>query len=150
MTQSWEEATAPPLVVSIPQASGGPTVADRRKFDSLQRQWAGLKERRHTFEFDVLLPKYGQVQPPRMWMTPAEIKRFDGIIDREHKLIDAMHELLDRISPRSWRSGVGATHPFDMPWEDAVTRGRLSKVPSVPYGGSEAQVRAFADALLSP
>lgn len=120
---------------------------DRQRFESAQRRYREAEERRETFR-RAMLAKYGRLDPPRAWMTRGEIDRLERIRRAEDRAGDALFAVLDRVSPRGWRSGP----PFawvmtELSWEDAATSGALSAVPPCGYGARPRDMERFAAPL---
>lgn len=124
-------------------AKGGtksnPKASDREKFDKLRAKWLAIAEERRQMEIDAHV-KYG---PSGLDYAPASMKkRWTKLREMESKISDPFFELLGRVSPRDWMSGV----PFhwvlgELPWEDVVRPAgeKLSVTPPIPYGYTHAK-----------
>jgi hypothetical protein len=119
---------------------------DERRFTSLQRRYIGLRMREDRVR-EELSRKYGP-DYQMGWLTLTEQRKLESIRGQKNKLMDQQMTLLDRISPRGWRSGVPAWWVMEkLSFADATTRGQMSVVPPASYGSSEAASRAFAGPL---
>lgn len=84
----------------------------------------------------------------RAWMSASDQRKLESANKADEKARDAMFALLDRISPRYWRSGV-ASHwvMTELTYADAITHGPLSTLPDGGYGSLPDDVRRFSAAL---
>jgi len=83
---------------------------------------------------------------PVTWSVPKTEAWTPFAVER---LLDgSLYDLLDRISPRQWRSGVAAWWVMvHLTYADAITRDSLSAIPQASYGHSVADAEQFAEAL---
>lgn len=121
------------------------SASPRDRFESARRRYLDVRQAREDFRLDVLITKYGRMDPPLSWLTRTEINRLDALRRRENRVSDAMFRLLDEFGGRSWRSLV----PYwwvmgDLSWEDATTTGELSVVPPPGYGATVADMERLA------
>lgn len=124
------------------------TSPDRARFDAIRRRYMAAVDRERAYRMDVLYERYRDRAPSRSWMTNSEITRLERFRAAQDREGEKMFALLERISPRDWRSGVPYVWVMEsLSFEDAVTDGALSTVPDVAYGQTEADVRRFAASL---
>jgi hypothetical protein len=122
-------------------------VTMRARFESIKRRYAKVQERMAAFN-EMLYERYKIPNPPRGWLRDSENRKKDEIRERESEIEDEFFNLLDQISPRSWRSGISAAWTINnLTYDDAVTEGPLSMLPEPGYGSSESDARLFAEAV---
>jgi hypothetical protein len=121
----------------------------RESFEAIRRRHSAAQERLAKIE-DALRRKYGQTNPPSSWMTAGEYDKRERAQAAVSKEWDKMFDLLDDISPRSWRSGVAAWWIVEkLSFEDATTLGPLSETPQPGHGTTIREVERFAQTTLA-
>jgi hypothetical protein len=120
---------------------------DRARFEAIRARWVKSCDAERAYRMDVLLRRYGKMDPPSYWPNATERRRLDTFRRAQDRASDAMFELLDRIGGRYWRSLVPHWWVMeDLSYEDATTRGALSVVPPCGYGARPSDVERFATA----
>lgn len=118
-------------------------ITDRQKFDTLQARIGAAQREYDTMRVDLVV-KYGDLA----YATRTARAQLDRLSARVDRYGNKLYALLDRVSPRDWRSGVPVSHVHTrLTWHDATTREALGTVPPPAYGGTDTQMRAFAAAL---
>jgi len=121
-------------------------MSNEAKFDAKRKKLVAAVEKRTALQVE-LARKYGDGFR-ESWLTAGEARRLEGLKTRASDLADEMFAFVASISPRDWSTGV----PFnwivnELSFADAITRGALSVVPPVAYGGSTNEVEKLARAL---
>lgn len=117
----------------------------RARFEAARRRYLDVRRDRERFQLDVLVVKYGRMEPQLSWLTRGEVARLDVLRRRENRVSDAMFALLDEYGGRNWRSLVPYTWVMsELSWEDATTTGQLSVVPPPGYGSTVVDMKRFA------
>lgn len=93
-------------------------------------EYKAAMQRKYGFHYDAWIHQ----------MTTAEDRKHDSLQKKRDKADDKLFALLDKISPRNWRSGAPAHWvATKLPYEDAVRPldERLSVTPPIAYGHRE-------------
>ncbi len=123
-------------------------MTDREHFERIRARYLAAKQREDAYRLEVLLPKYGQMRPQRGWLTRTELKKLETVRRAQDREYDRFFLLLDRIAGRDFRNGVPWVWVMEnLTYEDAITKGQLSVVPPVYYGGTERGAEEFAQAV---
>ncbi len=118
------------------------TSADRTKFLSIKTRYQIAANDYDALD-SALRMKYGSSYQ-KSWLKSSDVKKLDALTAKKGKLSAQMHDLLARIAPRDWGSGVSSWWVMNkLTWEDAITTGPLSTMPDPSYGNSEREMRAF-------
>lgn len=115
------------------------------QFAKLQIAWCQIEAKRSEYRQTVLWSRYRKFDPPQSWLTKAERAKLDSFRRQEGRVLDKMMALLDKISPRNWRSGAPVSWVMtELTYPDAITDGELHAIPPAPYGYSEKEMQVFA------
>lgn len=116
------------------------TKADHAKFEKLREQHREAAAAAWDARSALSL-KYGP--NGERWAKASEKAKLEKLTKKDETIRDRFFELLDRISPRTWR-GVPSHWLMDkLTWEDAVTHGPLTHRPPPAYGYSERDLDAM-------
>jgi hypothetical protein len=118
--------------------------SSRERFDYLKAKWRAAFDKASALRGN-LRARYGEYhfQAPRGMRDKA-----DKAGAAQDRASDAIFAWLDAHSPRNWRVGVPAFWTCaELTFEDATTRGKLSLVPPVAWGGVPQDSIRFAAAL---
>lgn len=111
------------------------------KFNALRAKILALESKREELR-SSLTSQYGAYQTS--WLTPSERAKLEKLAAQINDHSDRFFELLDSISPRSWRSGVSYWWIItQLTYSDAVTRGELSVMPQIAFGSGEREMLVF-------
>ena len=117
---------------------------DRARFERIRARYLAVEDRRTALEASFLR-HYRKHAPFDHELLTSERQRRDAIRVAGDKVGDAMFALLDRISPRPWRTGVPYTWiMLHLTWDDATTAGALTVTPPPAWGASHNDVARFA------
>lgn len=120
-------------------------MSHEEKFEAIRRRYLAAAERRSQAADSVRL-RYGP--SGYVYATKAERERRDRADAAMSRESDKMFALLDKVSPRRWRSGVAAWWVMErLSWEDAITTGPLSTLPQPGYGTTVKEIERFAEAV---
>src|SRR4051812_4673262 len=115
-------------------------ITDRQKFDTLQQR-IGVAQREYDTRRATVIAAYSDVA----YAPKGKRELLDRLAARVNRDSAKLYALLDRVSPRDWRTGVPVAYVHArLTWHDATTRAELGAVPPAAYGGSDATMRAFA------
>jgi len=107
---------------------------DKKRWDDLHAAYAKAQDA--LSEYDRQLHShYGRYE--KSWLKAAQRKKLESLQDRVDKTGDKIVELIKKISPRDWMSGVPAYWiRSELTWEDAIRpKGEpLSVTPPTAWG----------------
>ena len=131
------------------------TATDKKRWDDLHAALAKADEAVEEIEHQFRL-KYGHSYQSS-WLKKTDRDKLEKLRDRADKIGEKIFELVDRISPRDWASGVPSWWVrHDLTWEDMIRPKNepLSVVPPLSYGSTtpmqEGRGRVMAESKTHP
>ena len=107
---------------------------DKKRWDDLHAAYAKAQEALHEYDRQ-LHSHYGRYE--HQWLKKGERDKLEKLQERAGKIGDKIVELIKKISPRDWMSGVPAYWiRSELTWEDAIRpKGEpLSVTPPTAWG----------------
>jgi hypothetical protein len=114
-----------------------PTSSDSNRWHKLRADYLTASKTATDLEI-ALRVRYGNNGVH--WASKSEKKRLETVKARKDRIGSKMFEILERVSPRHWGSGVPAYWLYEkLSWEDAVRplHEPLSVTPPLAYGATE-------------
>lgn len=125
------------------------TAKSEAKFNALRAKFLKIEAERDEFRAE-LARKYGSGFQ-RHWLTTVEEKKLGKLSARADMVETDFFELLDTISPRSWRSYVACSWVMhELTFADATTAGQLTATPQMAYGATQYDIARLMAPVAKP
>lgn len=115
---------------------------DKKRWDDLHAAYARAHEAELAYEIE-LSAKYGH-NFQRQWLSKGQRDKLESLQARKDKIGEKIFELITRVSPRDWSSGVPSWWvQSKLTWEDAIRPANepLSVVVPGSYGYPDGYVK---------